>query len=329
MWQRLTKSLPLKSEKGYDSVELTVTPSPHIHDNVSTRKIMLRVIIALTPACIAGVIIFGYMAFINLAVCIASCVFFEYILRRMMKRPQTISDLSAVVTGMLLGMNLPPTINPLYGVIGSFVAIGIAKQLFGGIGQNFANPAIVGRIVLMLSFTASMSTWCKPFYYLSGADVVTGATPLVSKDADYLSLLLGTTGGCIGETCAIALIAGGIYLIAARIISPHAPAAFIGTVFLLTLIAGDDPIYAVLSGGLIIGAFFMATDYATTPLTGKGKVIFGIGCGLITFAIRKFGNYSEGVSFSILLMNLLVPYIDRLCETKPVGAKAPEKEASK
>ena len=289
---------------------------------------MLRVIIALTPACIAGVIIFGYMAFINLAVCIASCVFFEYILRRMMKRPQTISDMSAVVTGMLLGMNLPPTINPLYGVIGSFVAIGIAKQLFGGIGQNFANPAIVGRIVLMLSFTASMSTWCKPFYYLNGADVVTGATPLVSKDADYLSLLLGTTG-CIGETCAIALIAGGIYLIAARIITPHAPVAFIGTVFLLTLIAGDDPIYAVLSGGLIIGAFFMATDYATTPLTGKGKIIFGIGCGLITFAIRKFGNYPEGVSFSILLMNLLVPYIDRLCETKPVGAKAPEKEASK
>ena len=287
---------------------------------------MLRVIIALTPACIAGVIIFGYMAFINLAVCIASCVFFEYILRRMMKRPQTISDMSAVVTGMLLGMNLPPTINPLYGVIGSFVAIGIAKQLFGGIGQNFANPAIVGRIVLMLSFTASMSTWCKPFYYLNGADVVTGATPLVSKDADYLSLLLGTTGG---ETCAIALIAGGIYLIAARIITPHAPVAFIGTVFLLTLIAGDDPIYAVLSGGLIIGAFFMATDYATTPLTGKGKIIFGIGCGLITFAIRKFGNYPEGVSFSILLMNLLVPYIDRLCETKPVGAKAPEKEASK
>ena len=247
----------------------------------------------------------------------------------MMKRPQTISDMSAVVTGMLLGMNLPPTINPLYGVIGSFVAIGIAKQLFGGIGQNFANPAIVGRIVLMLSFTASMSTWCKPFYYLNGADVVTGATPLVSKDADYLSLLLGTTGGCIGETCAIALIAGGIYLIAARIITPHAPVAFIGTVFLLTLIAGDDPIYAVLSGGLIIGAFFMATDYATTPLTGKGKIIFGIGCGLITFAIRKFGNYPEGVSFSILLMNLLVPYIDRLCETKPVGAKAPEKEASK
>ena len=171
-----------------------------------------------------------------------------------------------------------------------------------------------------------MSTWCKPFYYLNGADVVTGATPLVSKDADYLSLLLGTTGGCIGETCAIALIAGGIYLIAARIITPHAPVAFIGTVFLLTLIAGDDPIYAVLSGGLIIGAFFMATDYATTPLTGKGKIIFGIGCGLITFAIRKFGNYPEGVSFSILLMNLLVPYIDRLCETKPVGAKAPEQE---
>lgn len=314
--------------KGYDIVKLTVTPSPHIHDNISTRKIMLTVIAALAPACIAGVVIFGYMALINLAVCTASCVFFEYILRRIMKKPQTISDCSAAVTGILLGMNLPPTINPLYGVIGSFVAIAVAKQLFGGIGQNFANPAIVGRIVLMLSFTSSMSTWCVPFYYKNGTDIVTGATPLVSGNADHLSLLLGTTGGCIGETCALALIAGGIFLIAAKIITPHAPLAFIGTVFLLTLISGGDPVYAVLSGGLMLGAFFMATDYATTPLTGKGKLIFGIGCGILTFAIRKFGNYPEGVSFSILLMNLLVPYIDRLCELRPVGAKYLGKEAS-
>lgn len=314
--------------KGYDIVKLTVTPSPHIHDNISTRKIMLTVLIALAPACIAGVVIFGHMAFINLAVCTASCVFFEYILRRIMKKPQTISDCSAAVTGILLGMNLPPTINPLYGVIGSFVAIAVAKQLFGGIGQNFANPAIVGRIVLMLSFTSSMSTWCTPFYYKNGTDIVTGATPLVSGDADYLSLLLGTTGGCIGETCALALMAGGIFLIAAKIITPHAPIAFIGTFFLLTLISGGDPVYAILSGGLMLGAFFMATDYATTPLTGKGKLIFGIGCGIITFAIRKFGNYPEGVSFSILLMNLLVPYIDRLCELRPVGAKDFGKEAS-
>ncbi|MBQ5332232.1 MAG: RnfABCDGE type electron transport complex subunit D [Oscillospiraceae bacterium] len=310
-------------------VSLNVSPSPHIHDNISTRKIMLMVIIALMPACIAGVIIFGPMALVNLAVCTVSSVFFEYILRRIMKKPQTISDLSAAVTGLLLGMNLPPEINPLFGVIGSFVAIGITKQLFGGIGQNFANPAIVGRIVLMLSFTGHMSRWSAPFYYKNTADAVTTATPLVTKDADYLSLFLGTTGGCIGETCALALIIGGLFLMFTRIITPHAPFAFIGTVALLTFLAGDDPLYAILSGGLMLGAFFMATDYATTPLTGKGKLIFGIGCGVLTFAIRKFGSYPEGVSFSILLMNLLVPYIDRLCELKPVGAKKAQKEGAK
>lgn len=290
---------------------------------------MLHVIIALLPACIAGIVIFGYMAFINLAVCTVSSVLIEFILRKIMKRPQTVSDLSAVVTGMLLGMNLPATINPLYGIIGAFAAIAVAKQLFGGIGQNFANPAIFGRIVLMLSFTSQMSAWCLPFYYKNGADVVTGATPLVSGDADYMSLFLGTTGGCIGETCALALIIGGVYLMAVKIIQPHAPFAFIGTVALLTWISGGDALYAALSGGLLLGAFFMATDYATTPLTGKGKIIFGIGCGIITFAIRKFGNYPEGVSFSILLMNLLVPYIDRLCELTPVGARTEKKEAAK
>ena len=310
-------------------MSLNVSPSPHIHDNISTRKVMLMVIIALMPACIAGVVIFGPMALVNLAVCTVSCVLFEYILRRIMKKPQTISDLSAVVTGLLLGMNLPPEINPIFGVIGSFVAIGITKQLFGGIGQNFANPAIVGRIVLMLSFTGHMSRWSAPFYYKNTADAVTTATPLVTKDADYLSLFLGTTGGCIGETCALALIIGGIFLMVTKIITPHAPFAFIGTVALLTFLAGDDPLYAILSGGLMLGAFFMATDYATTPLTGKGKLIFGIGCGILTFAIRKFGSYPEGVSFSILFMNLLVPYIDRLCELRPVGAKKPEKEGAK
>ncbi|MCI7768593.1 MAG: RnfABCDGE type electron transport complex subunit D [Oscillospiraceae bacterium] len=309
-------------------LSLNVSPSPHIHDNISTRKIMLMVIISLMPACIAGVIIFGPMALVNLAICTVSSVFLEYILRRIMKKPQTISDLSAAVTGILLGMNLPPEINPLFGVIGSFVAIGVTKQLFGGIGQNFANPAIVGRIVLMLSFTGHMSRWSAPFYYKNPADAVTAATPLVTRNADYLSLFLGTTGGCIGETCALALIIGGLFLMFTRIITPHAPLAFIGTVALLTFLAGDDPLYAILSGGLMLGAFFMATDYATTPLTGNGKLIFGIGCGILTFAIRKYGSYPEGVSFSILLMNLLVPYIDRLCELRPVGAKKAEKEGA-
>lgn len=300
---------------------LTVSPSPHIHENVSTRKIMLHVIIALMPSCIAGVVIFGPMALVNLAVCTVSSVIIEFILRKLMKRSQTVSDLSAAVTGLLLGMNLPALINPLYGVIGAFAAIAVAKQLFGGIGQNFANPAIFGRIVLMLSFAAQMSEWCLPFYYKNGLDAVTGATPLVTMDADYRSLFLGVTGGCIGETCSIALIIGGVYLIAAKIITPHAPIAFIGSLALFTFLAGGDPLYAVLSGGLLLGAFFMATDYTTTPLTGKGKIIFGLGCGLLTFAMRNYGNYPEGVSFSILFMNLLTPYIDRLCELRPMGAQ--------
>ncbi|MGN1137714.1 MAG: RnfABCDGE type electron transport complex subunit D [Oscillospiraceae bacterium] len=306
--------------------ELIVSPSPHIHDNISTQKVMLNVIIAMLPACIAGVVIFGYMAFINLAVCVVSCVVFEYLSRKLMKRSNTISDLSAVVTGMLLGMNLPATINPLIGVVGSFVAIVITKQLFGGLGQNFANPAIVGRIVLMLSFTPQMTSWCLPFYYKNGSDVVTGATPLVSGDASYKDLLFGTTGGCIGETCALALIIGCIYLVCTKTITLHTPIAFVGTAALLSALTGGDPLYTVLSGGLLLGAVFMATDYATTPLTGKGKIIFGIGCGILTFAIRNYGNYPEGVSFSILLMNLLTPYIDRLTALKPLGGKHSEKK---
>ena len=308
---------------------LKVSPSPHLHDNISTQRVMLNVIIALLPACAAGIYIFGYMAAVNLAVCVVSCVLFEFLARRIMKRPQTISDLSAVVTGLLLGMNLPATLNPLYGVVGSFVAIVVTKQLFGGLGQNFANPAIVGRIVLMLSFTGQMTTWCQPFYYRSGADIVTGATPLVSGNASYMELFLGNVGGCIGETSAAALIIGGVYLLCTRTITIHAPAAFLGTVALLTFLTGGDVPYQLLSGGLMLGAFFMATDYATTPITGRGKLIFGIGCGLLTFLIRNYGNYPEGVSFSILLMNILTPYIDRLTEIRPLGGKFPEKEGRK
>ena len=317
-------------------VSLNVSPSPHIHDNISTRKIMLMVIIALMPACIAGVIIFGPMALVNLAVCTVSSVFFEYILRRIMKKPQTISDLSAVVTGMLLGMNLPPEINPLFGVIGSFVAIGVTKQLFGGIGQNFANPAIVARIVLMVSFTPEMTRWAVPQYWKESTDeIVTAATPLVSGDASVSDLFFGFTGGSLGETCAIALLIGGLYLIVRKIISPVTPVAFIGTVAVLTFILGvargdvtsalNDTLYQVLAGGLILGAFFMATDYVTTPTTAAGKLIFGVGCGLITFVIRQFGGYPEGVSFSILLMNILTPYIDTFTMTKPIGSIKEEK----
>lgn len=284
------------------------------------------VIIALMPSVVASAIYFGGRAILLIAVCVATCVLTEFICRKLMKRKQTISDLSACVTGILLALNLPVTLPIWEAVIGSFIAIAIVKQLFGGIGQNFANPAIVGRIVLMLSFTADMTTWAIPKYYQNSGEIITGATSLVSGDASYLDLFLGNVGGCLGETSAVAILIGGLFLIIMRVITPSAPISFIGTVAILTAIVGGDVLYQVLAGGLLLGAFFMATDYSTTPITEKGRIIFGIGCGIITFVIRNYGGYPEGVSFSILLMNILTPYIDRLTMTKPVGAKYPEKK---
>lgn len=295
---------------------------------------MLVVIISLLPSAVAGCIIFGLRAAAVLLISVASAVVFEALANIVMKHEQTISDLSAVVTGLLLGMNLPASI-PLYiPVIGSFIAIVIVKMLFGGIGQNFANPAITARIVLMVSFTPQMTNWIVPFGYKIGADTVTGATPLVAEWLDngnglvspfsLADMFLGRTGGCIGEVCAAALIAGGLLLVVSRIISPAEPIAYILTFGVMNLIYSGsmtDTVYQLLAGGLLIGAIFMATDYATTPLTTNGKIIFGIGCGVITFVIRHFGSFPEGVSFSILLMNLLTPYIDRLTRTSPLGAK--------
>ncbi len=323
---------------------LFVSPSPHRATSMSTAKIMLMVIIALLPSAAAGCVFFGQRAAAVLAVCVIACVVFEALTRIIMKREQTVSDLSAIVTGLLLGMNLPAT-TPLYiAVIGSFIAIVIVKQLFGGIGQNFANPAIAARVVLMLSFTDSMTSWVVPYWYSDVVDVTTGATPLTASWINYSEsgtaykmapftmgeMFFGETGGCIGETCAVALLAGGIFLIVTGIISAATPVAYIGSFALLTFLytgSAVETLYGVLAGGLLIGAFFMATDYATTPVTTKGKIIFGLGCGLMTFIIRNFGSYPEGVSFAILLMNLLTPYIDKLTLTKPFGAKQPVKKA--
>lgn len=302
---------------------MIVSPSPHRKSAASTQKIMLSVIIALMPQMVASGIIFGPRAILVVVTCVASCIFFEYFSRILMKKSNTISDLSAVVTGIILAFNLSATI-PLYmAIIGSFIAIVIVKQLFGGLGQNFANPAIVGRIALMMSFPTAMTHWVKPFYYISG-DVTTSATPLntgIEVLPSYKDLFFGTTGGCLGETCAFALLLGGIFLAVKGIISLSAPVAFIGTVAALTFIFGGDPLYQILSGSVFLGAFFMATDYATTPLCNSGKVIFGIGCGVITVIIRMFGSYPEGVSFGILIMNILTPYIDILTKTRPLGAK--------
>lgn len=316
---------------------LRVSPSPHAKGAMTTQRVMSCVILALMPSVISAGYYFGLRAIMLIALCIMACVVFEGFSRIIMKKEQTVGDMSAVLTGLLLALNLPVTIPFWQASIGCFVAIVIVKQLFGGLGQNFANPAIVGRIVLMLSFTSNMTTWALPKYYnmtenlnagdlpehimLGKSTVFTGATPLITGNASYKDLFLGNIGGCIGETCALALLIGGIYLIIRGIISPVTPVAFIGTVFALDLIAGNDAVYNMLAGGLFLGAFFMATDYVTTPITAKGKLIFGIGCGVITFLIRQFGSYPEGVSFSILLMNIVTPYIDRFTMTKPFGAK--------
>ncbi len=301
---------------------LHVSPTPHERAAISTQKIMLCVLISLMPAAIAGCILFGGKAAAVLGVSVASAIVWEALSRLLMKRPQTIADGSAAVTGLLLGLNLPSTISLTKVCIGTFVAIVIVKQLFGGLGQNFANPAIVARIVLLISFQGAMTNWRLPL-----TDASASATPLLSRNASYMELLMGNTAGCIGETCAIALLLGGLYLWLRGIISCAAPIGMVGTVAVCSLIFGEDPLYQILAGGLLLGAVFMATDYVTTPLTKSGKFIFGIGCGILTFVIREWGGYPEGVSFSILLMNLLTPFIDRLTALKPFGSQKQPKKA--
>ena len=298
-----------------------VSASPHLRSGISTTSIMRDVIIALLPSVVAGSIIFGVRALLIVALTVASCVVSEYISRKVMKRNNTIGDLSAVVTGVLLGLNYPVGINPVMAVFGGVVAIVVVKQMFGGIGQNFVNPALAARIILLVSFPTDMTTWASPFYYTQGAvDAVTSATPLAQNAAgtfsgSYLDLFLGNVGGCIGETCALAILVGGIYLIARKVISPIIPVTYIATVFVLAFVMGQDPLFHILSGGVMLGAFFMATDYTTSPITSKGKVIFAIGCGLMTMLIRVYANLPEGVSFSIVL----VPHIENLTRPKAFG----------
>lgn len=307
------------------SNKLIVSPSPHIRDHATTSTIMRDVLIGLAPAMIAAVVIFGFRALLMTAVCVAACIIFEYGTERILGRENTISDLSAVVTGVILSFNLPVQLPLWMAVVGCFFAIVIVKQLFGGIGNNFANPAITARIFLLLSFSQPMTTWLQ----VEGGRAVQGvygATPLAMISAgdtanlpSVMEMLLGTRGGCMGETCAIALILGGVYMIWKKVITPTIPLAFIGGVFVLSLLFGVNPVYELLGGGLMLGAFFMATDYTTSPITEKGKVIFGLGCALITMIIRVFGSYPEGVSYSILLMNIITPHINRMVRNKAFG----------
>lgn len=307
--------------------KLIVSSSPHISSPVKTKNLMIDVIIALIPAFIASIILYGYRSIIIVAVSVAAAVLAEFVCRKIMKRPNTIGDFSAVVTGVLLAFNLPVSIPIWMAALGSIIAIVVVKQMFGGLGNNFVNPALAARIILMTSFPTAMTSWTAAF------DGTSTATPLAmisggqtSDLPSYLDMFLGKTGGCLGETCALALIIGGIYLVARRVISPIIPLVYIAVVFVFSAILGLDPVAQILSGGLFLGAIFMATDYVTSPLTNKGKVIYAIGCGIITVMIRTFGSLPEGVSFSIILMNILVPHIERLTTPKPFGVK---KEAAK
>lgn len=306
-----------------------VSVSPHVYGKKNTTGVMLDVIIALLPAAIASVIIFGARSALVIGVCVAACVAFEAFFDLICKKPMTIGDLSAVVTGLLLALNIPADIPVYQAIVGSFVAIIVAKCLFGGLGFNFANPAITARVVMLMAFTGTMTSAVAP----KGVDLVGGATPLANLYAEesasafmestsLLDMFLGVRGGALGETSALALVIGFVYLLVRKIITWHTPVVFIATVFLGSLaITGDatTALYFTLSGGLFIGAIFMATDYVTTPCTPLGKVIFGLGCGLITLVIRFYGSFPEGVSFSILLMNILTPYIEKYTMLKPLG----------
>ena len=305
---------------------LIVSSSPHLHSGASTRTIMLDVLIALLPAAVASVWLFGWRALAIELVCVGACVASETLSRSVMKRPQTVGDLSCVVTGLLLAFNLPVSLPLWQAALGSVAAIVVAKQMFGGIGQNFVNPALAGRIVLMASFPAQMNDWTMPAQ-LQAADAVSSATPLAMMagggEMAYkpFQLLFGIHPGCLGETCAAALIIGGIYLVIRRVITPVIPLCYIGTVFELTWILGDNPVYHILSGGLMLGAIFMATDYTTSPINKAGKVVFAVLCGLLTVLIRLYGSLTEGVSFAILIGNILVPLIERATRPRAFGTK--------
>ena len=300
---------------------LIVGVSPHIRSKNSTQRIMLDVIIALCPALIASVVIYGFRSLLLTVISAAACVACEFLWEKALKWDITILDGSAVVTGILIAFNVPVQM-PIWQLIaGDIFAIIVVKMLFGGIGCNFMNPALGGRILMMFSFTSSITGYTYP---ANGIDALSSATPLAVQSSlgwnNFMTLFLGNHGGVLGETCVLALLIGAAYLLIRRVIKPWIPLCYLGSLLLFSWAFGaENPVLSLLMGGAVLGAFFMATDYVTSPVTNKGKVIFGIGCGLITAAIRVFGNYAEGVTFSIIIMNLLVPYIDDLTLTKPMG----------
>ena len=332
----------------YKNLKLIATSNPHIRGSETTRSIMLDVIIAMLPALFWAIYNFGFKALLSVVVSVVACLFWEWLYRKLLKKPQSIGDLSAVVTGMLLAFVCPPELPWWALVIGAFFSIVVVKQLYGGIGCNFLNPALAGRAILLASYATAMTTWTLPSSKLD--TVVSTATPLaIMKEgtvekfteltANYsvADMFIGRVGGSLGEVSALALLLGGAWLLIRKVISWHTPVAFIGTVAILTLIsapAGIDNVqymlYNVFGGGLMLGAIFMATDYATSPVTKPGQLIFGIGCGLITCFIRRFGSYPEGVCYSILIMNCTTWLLDKYIRPTIYGAvKKEKKEAAK
>lgn len=309
---------------------LNVSASPHIRDKSTISQIMRDVFLSLVPALIPAYLVFGIRAIVVCLVSVASCVGFEALWNILIKRPQTIGDFSAAVTGILLAYNLPVSIPLWIVVVGAFLAIILSKQIFGGLGCNFSNPAITARVILLVSFPAQMTN----FMLMAGDKLVSSATPLAQlrsgalSNPDYWNLFLGYKAGCIGEISCLFLLIGAVYLLLSGIIQVWIPLSFLGTTTLIMALAGKDPLVHLLSGGLILGAFFMATDYVTSPPTIPGKIIFGVGCGLLVAIMRLYSNSAEGVSYAILFMNILSPHIESWTKAVPIGQK-PLREAAK
>ena len=316
-----------------------LSSSPHAHANSSVRGIMFDVILALLPTTAAGIWFFGLPALWTVLTCVSACVVTEALCRMAMKRENTVGDLSAVLTGLLLALNLPAGIPLWMAVLGSVFAIGVAKQVFGGLGMNPFNPALAARAFMLVSFTGPMTTWLKPYWWktpetlttatplaamkpLFACEATASASPLLAKIPPLGDLLTGNMPGCIGEVSALALALGAAYLLFRRVITWHIPVAFLGTVSVYAWIAGGAPVHAqLLTGGVMLGACFMATDYVTSPTTAKGKLVFGFGCGLLCMLIRQFGAYPEGCSFAILVMNAVCPLVNRWTQPRPFGAR--------
>ena len=317
---------------------LLVSPSPHLHTRTSTKSLMRDVVIAMIPAVIVSVLFYGWAELLVLGVSVASCVLLEYLITKyLLNKPCTVCDMSAVVTGVLLALNLPATTPWWVVFIGAVVAIGVAKMTFGGLGQNLFNPAIVGRVFLLISFPTYMTNWAKPNGFISTAavDAFTGATPLgIAKEGgvaaveglDYMDMLFCNIGGSAGELSALAILVGFVYLLARRVIKPYITLSILATVAVFSGIFWavnpaefTGPVFNLLTGGVLLGAVFMATDYVTSPMSNVGGIIFGVGIGLITMLVRYFGAYPEGMSFAILIMNAVVPLINKWCHSKKFG----------